>query len=51
MNENGEFLIYEDPIDVIDNKQYVISDNEDFQTESDNIVDFTDMNPLIDRTY
>jgi hypothetical protein len=51
MNENGDFLIYEDPIDVIDNKQYVISDNEDFQTESDNIVDFTDMNPLIDRTY
>lgn len=50
-NENDDFLIYDDPIDVIDNKTAIISDNEDFQTESDSIVDFTDMNPLIDRTY
>lgn len=52
MNENGDFLLYDDPFDFVENKAAdVIADNEDFQTESDNIVDFTDMNPLIDRTY
>lgn len=50
MNENGDFLTYEDHLDFIETR-LPYTDNEDFQNESDNIVDFTDMNPLIDRTY